>query len=179
MTPFLYAIFAESNTNTTLHATTETLNKLAEQGLSGVLIALILAGVATLLIMAAAIFGIHYLEVRRYERREIERDTQLAAIRIEENDSRTKLAETQTALTDNVESLAKMIEDTSKRLNDNIKDVKIQVENLSDGIDDLKETVDKHEKDITRHEGLLQEYSADYQPQIIVKKRVSKKEKAK
>lgn len=175
--PFLYSIFA--TTSATINADTNTLSELAKNGLSGIVITLISAVVAIVIIFAGIVCYFHYLEVRRYERKEINRDTQLAAIRIEENDSRTKLTEAQTKLTDNIASLSHMIEDTSKRLNDNILDVKIKVEHLADGMNELKDTVDKHEQDIKRHDGLLQEYSADYEPQLVVKKRASVKGKGK
>lgn len=176
MTPFLYTLFADS-INANLNADTNTLSELAKAGLSGIVITIISSCVLIIAIFAALIGLFHYLEVRRYERKEIKRDTELAAIRIEENDSRTKLTETQTKLSDNITALAKMIENISERLNDNIVDVKLKVEQLSDGIDDLKDTVDRHEKDIERHEGLLQEYSTDIQPQILVKKRITKRQK--
>lgn len=156
-----------------------TLSDLAANGLSGIFIALIAGFVGMTAIYACLVGIFHWLEVRRYERKEIKRDTQLAAIRIEENESRTKLTEAQTKLTDNIASLSHLIEDTSERLNDNIQDVKLQVDKLSDGLDGLKDTVEKHEKDIQRHDGLLQEYSADYEPQIVVKKRASVKGKGK
>ena len=47
--------------------------------------------------------------MRRYERKEIARDVKLTSLRIEETDSRTKLAETQGALTKNVEVLTHCI----------------------------------------------------------------------
>lgn len=162
------------DTNATLNADLDILGKLAEHGLTGVIIAVIAACVIIIALFAVSIIIFHWLEVRRYERKEIKRDTQLAAIRIEENDSRAKLAETQTRLSDNIGSLTKLVETTSERLYENIKDVKVKVENLSDNVDELKTTVDKHEKDIIRHDGLLQEYSSDYQPQIVVKKRANK-----
>lgn len=178
MTPFLYTIFAES-INANINADTKTLEELAKAGLSGIVITIIVSAVVIIALFVGLIAFFHYLEVRRYERKEIKRDTELAAIRIEENDSRTKLTETQTRLSDNISTLAKLIENTSERLNDNIVDVKLKVEQLSDGLDDIKDTVEKHEKDIQRHDGLLQEYSADYEPQILVKKRSGSKAKGK
>lgn len=174
MTPFLYTIFAET-INANLNADTNTLSELAKAGLSGIVITIISSCVVIIAIFAGLIGFFHYLEVRRYERKEIKRDTELAAIRIEDNDSRTKLTEAQTKLSDNITALVKIVEDTSERLNDNIVDVKIKVEQLTDNVDDLKTTVDKHEKDISRHEGLLQDYSADYEPQFNIKKRTTKK----
>ena len=132
---------------------------LAGQGDKGIIVALIIA----LIVLSAAYAGLcawfRWCEVRRYERKEIARDVKLTSLRIEETDSRTKLAETQGALTRNVEVLTHIIEDTSQRLNDNIRDVKDQVQDLSEGISDIKSTVLKHESDIARHEGVLQEHT--------------------
>ncbi len=131
---------------------------LAGQGDKGIIIALIIA----LIVLSAAYAGLcawfRWCEVRRYERKEIARDVKLTSLRIEETDSRTKLAETQGALTKNVEVLTHIIEETSQRLNDNIRDVKDQVQDLSQGISDIKSTVMKHEEDIARHEGVLSEH---------------------
>ena len=177
-TAFLYSVFANS-VNANINADSNTLSELAKAGLSGIVITIIASCVLIIAIFAFLVGVFHYLEVRRYERKEIKRDTELAAIRIEENDSRTKLTETQTKLSDNIIALTKLVETTSERLYDNIKDVKVKVEQLADGMDDLKDTVEKHEKDIQRHDGLLQEYSADYEPQLMIKKRITKKDRAK
>lgn len=78
---------------------------LAGQGDKGIIIALI--------VLSAAYAGLcawfRWCEVRRYERKEIARDVKLTSLRIEETDSRTKLAETQGALTKNVEVLTHCI----------------------------------------------------------------------
>ena len=169
----LFMLFAE--TTATLNADTNTLSELAKHGFSGIVITVIAACVAIIAIFALTIGFFHWLEVRRYERKEIKRDTQLAAIRIEENDSRMKLTETQTKLSDNICALSKIVEDTSERLYDNIKDVKGRVDKLAFGLNGIKETVEQHEKDLNRHEGLLQDYSADIQPQFNVKKRTTKR----
>lgn len=138
---------------------TKVFSDLARQGDKGIIVALIIA----LIVLSAAYAGLcawfRWCEVRRYERKEIARDVKLTSLRIEETDSRTKLAETQAVLTRNVEHLTNIIESTSERLNDNIRDVRDQVQDLSDGINDIKSTVLKHEEDIARHEGLLQEHT--------------------
>ncbi len=157
MTPLTGKIFTFAEIAGNLDS--KVFSDLAGQGDKGIIVALIIA----LIVLSAAYAGLcawfRWCEVRRYERKEIARDVKLTSLRIEETDSRTKLAETQGALTKNVEVLTHIIEDTSQRLNDNIRDVKDQVQDLSEGISDIKSTVMKHEEDIARHEGVLQEHT--------------------
>lgn len=137
--------------------------ELARAGDKGIIVALILA-LIILMVVFAVLYGFSYwCEVRRYERREIDRDSALTALRIEENDSRTKLAETQSALTENVETLVRVIKDTSGRLSTGIDEVKVKVSEISGGVGSIQEAVVQNSRDIQRHEEILQDHTETIQ----------------
>lgn len=86
----------------------KTFSELAMAGDKGVIVALIIAYIALILVFAGLYAFSRWCEMRRYERKEIDRDRELIRLRIEENKGRERLVKAQTELAASVRELTGM-----------------------------------------------------------------------
>ena len=93
-----------------------TFAELAAAGDKGVIIALVIAYIALVLVFAGLYAFSYWCEMRRYERKEIDREKELVRLRSEENAGRERMAEAVTALTENVKQLTELVRSASSEL---------------------------------------------------------------
>lgn len=86
-----------------------TFAELAAAGDKGVIIALVIAYIALILVFAALYAFSYWCEMRRYERKEIEREKELVRLRSEENAGRERLVTAQTTLAENIRELTVLV----------------------------------------------------------------------
>lgn len=141
--------------STDIKADSGTFSELAPYGDKGIIIAMIIAYIA-LIVVGGSLYAIsRWLDVRRYERKEIKNDSELTQLKIVENTSRESLAKTQGILADNIQDLTNLITTTTKDLQRGIHGIDVKVTCLSDGFNEIKSQVNAHEEVLGAHEAKL------------------------
>ncbi|MGI5832161.1 MAG: hypothetical protein ACOX6D_06460 [Thermoguttaceae bacterium] len=94
----------------------QTFAELARAGDKGVIVALIIAYIALILVFAGLYAFSYWCEIRRFERKEIDREKEVMRLRAEENEGRERLVKAQTELAGNLHELTGLVGTTASEV---------------------------------------------------------------